>query len=108
MRLPCSDGDDRRPPSCRIGRRGGWVTESARSDHAAGAAGSSTQGLTHGEVGDDRRVDGNGLSAAAGLNAYIPFLIVALIAKYTDVITLPASYAWMESWWAIGIVPCCC
>ena len=46
---------------------------------------------------------GMGLSAAAGLNAYIPFLIVALIAKYTDVITLPASYAWMESWWAIGI-----
>lgn len=46
---------------------------------------------------------GMGLSAAAGLNAYIPFLIVALVAKYTDVITLPASYAWMESWWAIGI-----
>ena len=46
---------------------------------------------------------GIGLSAAAGLNAYIPFLIVALIAKYTDFITLPASYAWMESWWAIGI-----
>jgi uncharacterized membrane protein len=46
---------------------------------------------------------GMGLSAAAGLNAYIPFLIVALIAKYTDLITLPASSAWMESWWAIGI-----
>ncbi len=44
-----------------------------------------------------------GLSAAAGLNAYIPFLIVALVAKFTDVITLPASYAWIESWWAIGI-----
>ncbi len=46
---------------------------------------------------------GMGLSAAAGLNAYIPFLMVALIAKYTDFITLPSSYAWMESWWAIGI-----
>jgi uncharacterized membrane protein len=46
---------------------------------------------------------GTGLSAAAGLNAYIPFLIVALIAKYTDLLTLPASYGWMESWWAIGI-----
>lgn len=46
---------------------------------------------------------GMGLSAAAGLNAYIPFLVVALIAKYTDLITLPATYAWMESWWAIGI-----
>ena len=46
---------------------------------------------------------GMGLSAAAGLNAYIPFLIVALIAKYTDFIVLPSAYGWMESWWAIGI-----
>lgn len=46
---------------------------------------------------------GTGLSAAAGLNAYIPFLIVALVARFTDVITLPATYAWIESWWAIGI-----
>lgn len=45
---------------------------------------------------------GMGLSAAAGLNAYIPFLIVALIARFTDVLTLPASYSWIESWWAIG------
>lgn len=46
---------------------------------------------------------GMGLSAAAGFNAYIPFLIVALIARFTDVITLPSGFAWMESWWAIGI-----
>jgi hypothetical protein len=46
---------------------------------------------------------GMGLSAAAGLNAYIPFLVVALIARFSDVITLPASYAWIESWWAIGV-----
>ena len=46
---------------------------------------------------------GMGLSAAAGLNAYIPYLIVALIARFTDLITLPTSFAWIESWWAIGI-----
>lgn len=46
---------------------------------------------------------GMGLSAAAGLNAYIPFLVVALLARFTDVLTLPQSYAWIESWWAIGI-----
>ncbi|WP_104107823.1 DUF4126 domain-containing protein [Nocardioides sp. 616] len=46
---------------------------------------------------------GMGLSAAAGLNAYIPFLVVALVARFTDVITLPAAYAWIESGWAIGI-----
>ena len=45
---------------------------------------------------------GMGLSAAAGLNAYIPFLVVALIARFTDYITLPQSYSWIESWWAIG------
>lgn len=46
---------------------------------------------------------GMGLSAAAGLNAYIPFMIVALIARFTDVITLPESFAWIESPWAIGV-----
>jgi uncharacterized membrane protein len=44
-----------------------------------------------------------GLSAAAGLNAYIPFLVVAIIARYTDLITLPEGFAWIESPWAIGI-----
>lgn len=46
---------------------------------------------------------GAGLSAAAGLNAYIPFLLVALVARFTDVIELPHQYAWIESNWAIGI-----
>ena len=46
---------------------------------------------------------GMGLSAAAGLNAYIPFLIVALIARFTDYITLPVGYGWIETNWAIGI-----
>ncbi|MDO5740738.1 MAG: DUF4126 domain-containing protein, partial [Ornithinimicrobium sp.] len=46
---------------------------------------------------------GAGLSAAAGLNAYIPFLLVALIARFTDFINLPAQFAWIESPWAIGI-----
>ena len=45
---------------------------------------------------------GAGLSAAAGLNAYVPFLLVALIARFTDVITLPSSFDWIESPWAIG------
>ncbi|MDF8266532.1 DUF4126 domain-containing protein [Luteipulveratus flavus] len=45
---------------------------------------------------------GAGLSAAAGLNAYVPFLLVALVARFTDVITLPASFTWIESPWAIA------
>jgi hypothetical protein len=45
---------------------------------------------------------GMGLSAAAGLNAYIPFLLVALLARFTDVLALPAGLTWIDSWWAIG------
>lgn len=46
---------------------------------------------------------GAGLSAAAGLNAYIPFLIVALMARFTDVVTLPAGFEWVSSNWAIAL-----
>jgi hypothetical protein len=45
---------------------------------------------------------GSGLAAAAGLNAYIPFLLVAVIARTTDVIALPADYAWVKSDWSIA------
>ena len=45
---------------------------------------------------------GLGLSAAAGFNAYIPFLIVACVARFTTLVTLPSEFAWIESWWAIG------
>ncbi|WP_018158222.1 DUF4126 domain-containing protein [Demetria terragena] len=45
---------------------------------------------------------GAGLSAAAGLNAYIPFLMVALVARFSDIIVLPTSLEWIESPWAIG------
>ncbi|SMC87087.1 DUF4126 domain-containing protein [Janibacter indicus] len=46
---------------------------------------------------------GMGLSAAAGLNAYIPFIIVALLARFTDAVVLPTGFEWMEAWWTIGI-----
>lgn len=46
---------------------------------------------------------GMGLGAAAGLNAYIPFLVVALLARFTDLVDLPSGLGWMGSWWAIGI-----
>lgn len=46
---------------------------------------------------------GMGLSAAAGLNAYIPFLIVAVMARTTDLVALPSGFEWIESDWAIGV-----
>jgi uncharacterized protein DUF4126 len=47
---------------------------------------------------------GLGLSAAAGLNAYIPLLLVGLLARFTDVLVLPEPYRWIQSGWALGVV----
>ncbi len=47
---------------------------------------------------------GVGLAASAGLNAYIPLLMVALLGRFTDLITLPGAWAWLENGWVIGIL----
>lgn len=44
-----------------------------------------------------------GLSAPAGLNAYIPLLTVA-IAERAGWIALPEPYSLLGEWWAIGLV----
>lgn len=45
-----------------------------------------------------------GLSASAGLNAYIPLLVIALIARFTDLIKLSEPWNALESWWIIGLL----
>ena len=45
-----------------------------------------------------------GLSTSAGLNAYLPLLIVALTARFTDWIRLNESFNALTSWWVIGIL----
>jgi Domain of unknown function (DUF4126) len=45
-----------------------------------------------------------GLSASAGLNAYIPLLVIALLSKYTDLIKLTPPWDTLESWWIIGLL----
>jgi hypothetical protein len=47
---------------------------------------------------------GLGLSAAAGLNAYIPLLLVGLLARFTGVVDLPEPYRWIQSGWALTVV----
>lgn len=47
---------------------------------------------------------GTGLAASAGLNAYIPLLTMGLLARYTDVITLPAGWQWLGDGWVIAIL----
>jgi hypothetical protein len=43
-----------------------------------------------------------GLSFSAGLNAYIPLLIVALLGRYTTWFTLNSPWDALSSWWVIG------
>ncbi|MEN4011684.1 MAG: DUF4126 domain-containing protein [Chloroflexota bacterium] len=45
-----------------------------------------------------------GLSASAGLNAYIPLLVVALLSRFTDLLTLRQPWDALESWWIIGLL----
>jgi len=45
-----------------------------------------------------------GLSASAGLNAYIPLLVVSLIARFTNIIELSKPWNALESWWVIGLL----
>mgnify|MGYP000843552205 CR=1 FL=1 len=45
-----------------------------------------------------------GLSASAGLNAYIPLLVVGLLAKYTKLITLKTPWDTLTSWWVLGVL----
>jgi hypothetical protein len=47
---------------------------------------------------------GLGLATSAGLNAYIPLLCIGLLGRYTDLITLPQSWHWLENGWTIAIV----
>jgi len=45
-----------------------------------------------------------GLSTAAGLNAYIPLLVVGLFSRYTDLIELPAPWDHLGDPLVLGIV----
>lgn len=45
-----------------------------------------------------------GLSASAGLNAYIPLLVVALLAKFTNLIELNQPWDALTSWWVIAVL----
>lgn len=43
-----------------------------------------------------------GLSASAGLNAYVPLLILALAARFTNWVELTPPWDNLTSWWVIG------
>lgn len=45
-----------------------------------------------------------GLAGAAGLNAYIPMLVLGLLARYTALVTLPPGWQWLSDGWMLSIV----
>lgn len=47
---------------------------------------------------------GAGLATAAGLNAYIPLLVVGLSARFLDWVQLPPAWAWLSNEWVLLIV----
>nr|WP_204342423.1 DUF4126 domain-containing protein [Micromonospora terminaliae] len=47
---------------------------------------------------------GSGLAASAGLNAYIPLLLMGLLARYTDLMELPSGWQWLGNGWVLLIL----
>ncbi|CAN5478172.1 DUF4126 domain-containing protein [soil metagenome] len=52
----------------------------------------------------EQLLTGLGLATAAGLNAYIPMLMLGLLARFTDVVNLPQGWWWLENGWVLTIV----
>jgi amino acid transporter len=47
---------------------------------------------------------GTGLAASAGLNAYIPLMIMGLLSRFTDAINLPHGWEWLSNGWVLAIL----
>lgn len=47
---------------------------------------------------------GAGLAMAAGLNAYIPLLLLGAASRWLDIVSLPGGWAWLENEWVLGIL----
>lgn len=45
-----------------------------------------------------------GLSTSAGLNAYIPMLVLALLTRFTGLVELGEPWSALTSWWIIGLL----
>ncbi len=47
---------------------------------------------------------GTGLAVAAGLNAYIPLLVLGLAGRFLDFVVLPSGWSWLENEWVLLIL----
>ncbi|MGO1539034.1 MAG: DUF4126 domain-containing protein [Leucobacter sp.] len=49
-------------------------------------------------------ITGGVLATAAGLNAYVPLLGIALLSRFTELIQLPEAWLWLENGWVMSVV----
>lgn len=45
---------------------------------------------------------GTGLASAAGLNAYIPLVVLGALGRWTSFVELPASWQWLSNGWVLA------
>ncbi|MEV6596892.1 DUF4126 domain-containing protein [Actinoplanes sp. NPDC051346] len=47
---------------------------------------------------------GGGLAASAGLNAYVPLLVMGVLARWTTAVDLPSGWQWLSNGWVLLIL----
>jgi hypothetical protein len=47
---------------------------------------------------------GTGLATAAGLNAYIPLLVIGALSRWTDLVDTPAGWEWLGNGWVLTVL----
>jgi hypothetical protein len=47
---------------------------------------------------------GTGLALSAGLNAWIPLIFLGVLSRFTDLVQLPGTWAWLENGWVLAIL----
>jgi len=47
---------------------------------------------------------GTGLATAAGLNAYIPLIVIGALARWTDLVDTPAGWEWLSNGWVLVVL----
>lgn len=47
---------------------------------------------------------GTGLALAAGLNAWIPLVVVGALDRFTDLVELPPAWAWLSNEWVLVVL----
>ncbi|WP_454854246.1 DUF4126 domain-containing protein [Promicromonospora soli] len=47
---------------------------------------------------------GTGLALSAGLNAWIPLIFLGVLSRFTDLVQLPSTWAWLENGWVLAIL----